>query len=148
MRAALEHQAADSAYDVSAHTRGLRLRKWGWLVLFTSTATLVCCVIPIVLVSLGLGAAAAAFYTGLPFLSFVALHKEWAFGLSALVLALAAFALFRPGRVCPADSKLTRACRSADKWNRRLFFASISIWSAGFFAAYLLLPLWQWLGFL
>jgi hypothetical protein len=101
-----------------------------------------------VLVSIGLGAAVAALYTGLPFLSFIGLHKEWAFGLSALVLALAAFALFRPGRACPADPQLAKACQSADKWNKRLFLASVSIWSAGFFAAFLLLPLWQWLGFL
>lgn len=122
-----------------------RPRKWGWLVLLTASTTLVCCVIPIVLVTLGFGAVVAALYGNLPFLTFMGLHKEWTFALTALILALAAWALFRPGRACPADPELARACESADKWNRRLFFASLALWGIGFFAAYFLLPLALWL---
>lgn len=121
-------------------------RKWGWFVLLTTSATLVCCVIPIVLVGLGFGAVVAALYGNLPFLTFMGLHKEWTFVLTALVLTLAAWALFRPGRACPADPELARACERADRWNRRLFFASLALWSVAFFTAYLLLPLTLWFG--
>jgi len=130
-----------------AHKDNIKPRKWGWLVLFTSATTLVCCVIPIVLVSLGMGAAVAVLYGNLPFLTFLGLHKEWTFVITALILALAAWALFRPGRSCPADPELAKACASADKWNRRLFWISVAVWGISLFAAYFLLPISEWLGF-
>jgi len=122
--------------------------KWGWLILFTSSATLVCCVIPIVLVSLGMGAVVAALYGSLPFLTFLGVYKSWTFTVTAAILLLAAWALYRPGRVCPTDSTLAKACTSAHKWNSRLFWVSVSLWGFSFFAAYLLLPLGQQFGFL
>ncbi len=121
-------------------------RQWGWLILLTSSATLVCCVIPIVLVSLGMGAVVASLYGNLPFLTFLGIHKIWTFGITAIILALAAWALYRPGRTCPADPELAKACNSAHKWNIRLFWASVALWCIGFFAAYLLLLVMQWLG--
>lgn len=125
-----------------------RPRKWGWLVLLTSTTTLVCCVIPIVLVTLGFGAAVASLYGNLPFLTFLGLHKEWTFAITAAIMLAAAWALYRPGRTCPADPELARACESADRWNRRMLVGAFSIWLTGLFAAYALLPLAQWLGYL
>ncbi len=126
----------------------VRTHNWGWIVLLTSTTTLVCCVIPIVLVSIGFGAVVAALYSNLPFLTFLGSHKDWTFILTALILVAAAWALFRPGRACPADPELARACEQADRWNRRLLFLSIGLWSMGFFAAYLLLPIAQGLDLL
>ena len=120
-------------------------RQWGWLILFTSSATLVCCVIPIILVSLGMGAVVASMYGSLPFLSFLGLHKDWTFIITALILSLAAWALYRPGRACPTDAAMAKACTSAYKWNTRLLWISIAFWCIGFFAAYLLLPITQWL---
>ncbi len=122
--------------------------KWGWLILFTSSATLVCCVIPIVLVSLGMGAVVAAFYGNLPFLTFLGIYKSWTFTVTASILLLAAWVLYRPGRACPVDPALAKACSSAHKWNTRLFWASVFLWSISFFSAYLLLPLGQRLGFI
>lgn len=119
----------------------VRTHIWGWILLLTSTSALVCCVIPIALVSMGLGAAVAALYSNLPFLTFLGLHKDWTFVLTALILAAAVWALFRPGRACPADPELARACQKADRWNRRLLFLSMGLWALGFFAAYLLLPI-------
>lgn len=121
-------------------------RHWGWLVLLTSSTTLVCCVIPIVLVSLGMGAVVASLYGNLPFLTFLGIHKTWTFGITALILALAAWALYRPNRTCPADYELAKACTSAHKWNLRSFWVSVFLWCLGFFSAYLLLPITQWLG--
>lgn len=137
---------------VEPHAHGIpvrppRLRRWGVLVLLTSSATLVCCVIPIVLVSLGFGAAVAAMYGALPFLTVLGVYKEWTFALSAIVMLAAAWALFRPGRACPADPELARACEAADRWNRRLFTVAAAIWGVSFFAAYLLTPLAERLGY-
>lgn len=127
--------------------QAVRPRQWGWLILLTSATTLVCCVLPILLVSLGLGAAVAALYSNLPFLTFMGQHEAWTFGLTALVLLVAAWSLFRPGRHCPADPVLAKACISADRWNRRLFYVSVAIWTISFFTAYLLLPIAEYIGF-
>lgn len=124
-----------------------RPRRWGLLVLLTSATTLVCCVIPIALVMLGFGAAVATLYGNLPFLTFLGLHKEWTFVLTAVVMAAATWALYRPGRTCPADPDLARACERADRWNRRLLGASLAIWLVSLFAAYALLPVAIWLGY-
>jgi len=122
--------------------------KWGWLILFTSSATLVCCVIPIVLVSLGMGAVVAALYGNLPFLTFLGIYKSWTFAVTAAILLLAAWALYKPGRACPVDPILARACTAAHRWNSRLFQVSVFLWVISFFAAYLLLPLGQRFGLL
>jgi len=105
----------------------IKPRKWGWFILFTSSATLVCCVIPIVLVSLGMGAVVASLYGNLPFLTFIGAHKVWTFGIIAAILSMAACALFRPNRVCSIDPEMAKACNSAHKWNKALF------WCIGFY---------------
>lgn len=126
-------------------TAQIETRKWGWLVLFATTTTLVCCALPIILVTLGLGAVAAALFSSLPFLVDLARHKVWFFAGSFFLLALAAWALYRPGRACPADPELARKCAAADKWNGRLFRGSAAVWLVGFAAAYLALPILEWI---
>jgi len=115
--------------------------QWGWLLLFASTTTLLCCALPIVLIALGFGAVPAALFSNLPFLVVLAHHKLWLFAGSGAFLALAAWALWRPGRTCPADPDLAARCARADRWNRRIFIASVVIWAMGFTAAFLSLPL-------
>ena len=114
---------------------------WGWLLLFTSGSTLICCALPILLVSVGLGAVSAAMFSTLPFLADLAHHKTWLFAGSGGVLALAGWALYRPGRTCPTDPALAAKCAAADRWNRRLFAISLAVWAIGFSAAYLSLPM-------
>jgi hypothetical protein len=127
--------------------KNIKPRKWGWLILFTSTATLLCCALPIVLVSFGMGAVVASVYGEyFPFLGLLGLHKDWTFGLSAAMLAFAGWLLYRAGRTCPSDKDLAKACASAHQWNIRLYWASVAIWCFGFFTAYLLLPITKWLG--
>jgi hypothetical protein len=58
-------------------------------------------------------------------------------------MALAAWALYRPGRACPTDPVLAAQCERADKWNRRLFIIAAAFWAIGFSAAYLALPMMQ-----
>lgn len=114
---------------------------WGWLVLASSTSTLLCCALPILLVSLGLGAVSASLFANLPFLVTLAHHKAWLFAGSAVLLGAASWASLRPGRQCPADPGLAAKCAAADRWNRRLLTVSAAIWAIGFTAAYLSLPM-------
>ncbi len=120
-------------------------RRLTWLALFATTGTLVCCALPIALVTLGLGAAVAALTSTFPFLITLSQHKIWVFAVSALLLLAAGWALYRPGRACPADAELGRACDRAMVWNRRIYWSAVVLWGIGFFAAYLALPLLRWL---
>jgi len=121
-------------------------RRWGWLVLFASSTTLVCCALPILLVSVGLGAVSASLFANVPFLVTFAQYKTWMFGASGGLLAFSAWLLFRSGRACPADPELAELCEKAQRWNIKLFWASIGIWAVGLGTAYLALPVYLWLG--
>lgn len=118
-----------------------------WLALFATTGTLICCALPIALVTLGLGATVAALTSSFPFLITLSQHKEWVFAGSGVMLALSGWLVYRSGRTCPADPELGRLCNKTQVWNRRIFWASVTIWNIGFFAAFLALPLRTWLGF-
>lgn len=117
----------------------------GWLVLFASTGTLICCALPILLVTLGLGAAVASLTSSFPILITLSQHKAWIFAGSGIVLALAGWLMYRPGRACPTDPTLAALCERLQKWNRRIYWSAAAVWGVGFFAAYLLLPIRIWL---
>ena len=116
-----------------------------WLALFTSMSTLVCCALPILLVSLGLGATYAAMTDSAPWLITLGKYKAITFTLAGLFIATASWFTWRPGRSCPTDPVLAANCQQLDKWNKRILMLAILAWCAGFFAAYLALPLQIWL---
>ena len=122
-----------------------RMSRLGWLSLFTSTGTLICCALPIALVTLGLGATVAAISSNIPFLITLTLHKAWVFASSGVLLALSGWFMFRPGRACPVDPQLGELCDRTQVWNRWIFWVSVVIWVVGFCTAYLALPLRMWL---
>lgn len=114
-------------------------KKWGVLVLFASAPALICCALPILLVSLGMGSFVAALYGQyFPWLQWFGQHDDLTFGITAAILALAGWALYRPGRTCPADPELAVACEAAHRWNVRFFWVAVIIWGVGAFAAYIL----------
>ncbi len=117
-----------------------------WLTLFTTSSTLLCCALPILLVSLGLGSVVASMNYNIPGLFWLAQHKYWTLGLSALMLGFLAWMIWRPNQSCPSDPELARYCESSKKWNKRIFWLSVIIWSIGFFFSTLLLPLRNLLG--
>jgi len=112
--------------------------------LFTTTGTLLCCALPILLVSLGMGATVVAMTSTFPFLIVLTHYKIWIFVFSGLMLMISAWFLYRSDRSCPADEKLARACNTAHTWNKRIYWGSVSIWIIGFITAYLLLPIRIW----
>ncbi len=112
-----------------------------WLTLFASGGTLICCALPIILVTLGLGATVAAFTSNFPLLVTIAQHKAWVFAGSGAMLLVSGWLMYRAGRACPADPELGRLCEQTQVWNRRIYWSSVTLWSIGFFAAYLALPL-------
>ena len=115
--------------------------RWGWLVLFTSSATLVCCALPIFLVTLGLGAVSASLFSALPVLVSLAQYKTIIFLVSALLLMVSGWSLFRHNRHCPIDPELAEQCQKAHNVNKLIWLSSVGIWIVGFGAAYLILPI-------
>lgn len=113
--------------------------------LFSTTGTLVCCALPIVLVTLGMGTTVVAMTSAFPFLITLSQHKIWVFVFSGVMLMLSGWFMYRPGRSCPTDPELGRACSKVQVWNQRIFWTSVVIWGIGFFAAFLALPLRMWL---
>ena len=118
-----------------------------WLTLFVTGSTLICCALPILLVSLGFGAVVASLNYNIPGLLFLAEHKYWTLGLSAILLTLLAWLIWRPNQSCPADPVLARTCQRAKVWNQRIFWLSVTIWLIGFFFSVVLLPLRNFLDF-
>ena len=81
-----------------------------WLVLFTSSATLICCAIPALLVSLGLGAVLIGLVSNVPQLIWISEHKPLVFGISGTLLVLAGLMQWRSSKLpCPADKQLVQA---------------------------------------
>ncbi len=115
------------------------------LTLFTSAGTLVCCALPILLVTLGMGAAVASLTSSAPWLVTLSEHKEWVFAISFFMLIVSAWFIYRPGRSCPTDPALARKCARIDVLNRWIYWTAAAVWMIGFFAAFLLWPLTQWL---
>jgi ABC-type Mn2+/Zn2+ transport system permease subunit len=112
-----------------------------WLTLFVTSGTLICCALPILLVSLGFGAVVASLNYNIPGSIFLAEHKMWTLSLSGVLLFFLAWIIWRPNQSCPTDPELAGHCQTAKKWNKRIFWISVSIWVVGFFASVLLLPL-------
>jgi mercuric ion transport protein len=113
-------------------------RTWGWMLLFTTSATLVCCAIPIILVTLGMGAAVAAMASAAPWLITLSMYKGWIFAISGALIGGAVWVVNRPGRICPADPEVAAACGIADTWNKRFLWLSGVLWIVGFISAYAL----------
>lgn len=117
----------------------------GVATLVLASSTLLCCALPILLVTLGMGASVAALVSAAPWLVTLSHYKGWMFAISAIGLIAAGFFRYRPGRTCPIDPRLARLCAIADRWNRRVFMLAGALWIVGAFAAFVLLPLRQWL---
>lgn len=126
---------------MNTQTSRLKESSVTWLTLFTTTGTLVCCAIPIMLVTFGLGATVVAMTSAFPFLIVLSKFKLWVFAFSGLMLAFSAWFIYRPGRYCPTDPQLAALCERALKWNQRIYWSSVVLWGIGFFAAFLALPL-------
>ncbi len=114
--------------------------------LFASSGTLICCALPIILVTFGMGATVAALTSSFPFLIVLSQHKIWVFIVSGLMLLMSALIIYRPNQRCPVDPGQAQICLLSKIWNKRIYWFSVIIWSIGFFAAFIALPVRMALG--
>jgi hypothetical protein len=95
--------------------------------LLTTSGTLVCCVLPVLMVALGAGASLAALVSAVPQLVWLSEHKGLVFGCAALALLVAGAAIWR-GRTlpCPTEQHATRQCMRLRRISAVLFAIALA----------------------
>lgn len=123
----------------------------GYLSLFTSLGTLLCCALPALLVLLGLGATVASVVSSAPWLITLSRHKNWTFTIAGLLITANFFYVFliapklrASTQACPTDQP--SACGAASRMSRWILWVSAGIYLVGFFSAYLLGPVLRYFG--
>jgi len=115
------------------------------LSLFTSFSTLLCCALPSLLVVLGLGAVMAGLVSNIPFLTTLSLYKEWTFTIAAVLILFNFWLVYRnkdQDTSCELPEEGSEsACQTASRWSKIVLWFSSILLLAGFFMAYLALPL-------
>ena len=109
------------------------------MALLTSSATLVCCVLPAVLVALGAGAALAGLVTAVPQLIWLSEHKPLVFGVAGGLLAASGPALWYGRSLpCPADPVAARTCRRLRRLSAALYGLAVLSFMVGAVFAFIL----------
>lgn len=98
------------------HRKLIYLLEVGWLALFTSTGTLICCALPILLATLGFGAVVASFTCRFPVLVTLSEYDGWMFGVSADLLGLTTWVIWGHEVQCPADPILDAVIEVNGRW--------------------------------
>ena len=134
--------------DAPAPPREHRLL--GYLGLFSSVGTLLCCALPSLLVLVGLGATVASVLSAAPWLVTLSRHKLWVFGVSGVLIASNLYYVYRlaprlvaqRGACAPGDEA---ACRTASRLSRAVLWLSAALYLVGFSVAFLLPLYFEWL---
>jgi len=107
--------------------------------LLTSSATLVCCVLPAVLVSLGAGATLATVVTAVPQLVWLSEHKGLVFGIAGIALLASGVMLWRARQLpCPIEPAAALACMRLRKMSWVLFAIAGICYAVGAIFAFVL----------
>ena len=121
----------------------VRTRAFGFVSLFTSAGTLICCALPALLVLLGLGATVASVLSVAPWLVTLSQRKVWVFTGAGILIALnfayvygLAPRLRGTRDVCARDELGQTPCAPADRMARILLWVSAALYGVGFFSAY------------
>ena len=131
--------------SIAPERRARRAALLNYLSLFSSFSTLICCALPSVLVLLGMGTAVASLLSAAPWLVSLSRHKVWTFSIAGTLIACSFVMTYviaprlRHGKACEANDPST--CGEVSKLSRMLLWGSALIYSGGFFVAYLLGPI-------
>ena len=110
------------------------------LTLFTSSGTILCCVLPAVVATIAGGAAVSSMLSVFPFLIPLSMNKGWIFIIAAILIALNGYLVFKPNQkvACDVDED---GCDVTGRFNKRMFYISGSVLAVGAFFAYALVPI-------
>jgi mercuric ion transport protein len=127
-----------------ATTTGKRSAVLGYLSLFTSAGTLLCCALPSLLVLFGLGASVASMLSSLPWLVTLSRHKVWTFSISGALIALIfvnTYYIVPRLRTQECSPDNPTGCAEASRLSKILLWVSAAIFVIGFLVAFVLGPL-------
>ena len=112
------------------------------LTLFTSSGTLLCCVLPAVVATIAGGAAVSSMLSAFPFLIPLSMNKGWIFIIAAILIAINGYMVFKPNQkvACDVDA-CEDGCDVTGRFNKRMFYISASVLAVGAFFAYALVPI-------
>ena len=100
--------------------------------LLTSSATLICCVLPAVMVSLGAGAVLVGLISAVPQLVWLSEHKILVFGVAGAMLIVSGIMLRRATRLpCPVEPDAAEACTTLRRVSRTLFWIAAVAFGVG-----------------
>lgn len=125
-------------------TNAKRSALLGYLSLFTSVGTLLCCALPSLLVLFGLGASVATMLSLAPWLVTLSRHKTWTFSIAGILIALSFVNMYYIApriRRAQCDPENPTACDDASRFSKAVLWLSAVLYSAGFFVAYILGPI-------
>ena len=112
------------------------------LTLFTSSGTLLCCVLPAVVATIAGGAAVSSMLSAFPFLIPLSMNKEWIFLIAAILISIDGYMVFKPNQevACDVDED-EDGCEVTGRFNKRMFYISVTVLAVGAFFAYALVPI-------
>jgi hypothetical protein len=120
------------------YQRGLKESITGYLGLFTSVSTLLCCALPALLVSIGMGASMITLTNAIPQIVWVGENKIYVFSFAFILLSISSVLTYKNRNApCPIDPKLRDACLRGRKYSRNVLILSWVALSVGFFFAFI-----------
>lgn len=129
---------------IQANTSAPRSATMGYLSLFTSAGTLLCCALPSLLVLFGLGASVASMLSFMPWLVTLSRHKQWTFTMAGAMIALSFVNMYyiaprMKRQQCSPENP--SACDEASRMSKVVLWIAAALYSIGFFVAYMLGPI-------
>lgn len=134
---------------LGSERRAKRAALLNYFALFGSFSTLICCALPSVLVLLGMGTAVASVLSAAPWLVSLSRYKGWTFSIAGALIACSFVMTYvvaprlREGEACNANDPTT--CEEVSKVSRAFLWGSALVYTGGFFVAYLLGPILEWI---
>lgn len=121
----------------------------GYVALFGSFATLLCCALPSLLVLLGLGSAVISLVSSAPWLVTLSRNKAWVFLAAGTLIATNFWYVYvlsprlrTQARRCAADDP--QACDAAHRVSRAVLWVAAGLYVAAATTAFALGPLLAW----
>jgi len=110
-----------------------------YLSLITSSGTIICCALPVLLVSVGAGAALSSFVAVFPQLVIFSIYKIPIFIGAFIMLIIAGILQYQSRDLpCPADKKKAYACMQTRKVSMIIYFTSVGIFIIGLLFAFII----------
>lgn len=136
-----------SPANINASAPGTSTSKLsGYLSLFTSTGTMICCALPSMIAALAGGAALASFVSTFPWLVAISHYKEWIFLGAGLLILFTGILIYRPKGTVACSITGGEGCEIAGRFTKNMFWTSVVIYVVGAFFAFALIHIMRLTG--